>query len=141
MNDVQPPVPPYFSVPGVGNIPAHVPYYYASIVSFWAWYRVDVKKLEGYLSGTGLKVATFEGKGLVNFDFMFYAGHGGIQDDFKSAPGVSATTEVELNIVAYPEKEGTLIPDNLSAKDFILGEDQTKRYGAWRFRCPPRLNA
>jgi hypothetical protein len=136
MNNAQPPVPPYFTVPNVGKIPAHVPYCYASIVSFWSWYQVDAKKLEKYLTGTGLKVATFEGKGLVNFDFMFYAGHGGQQNNFKDSPGVTATTEVELNIVAYPEKDALLVPNGLTAQEFILGEDQTKRYGVYRLYVP-----
>jgi len=135
INNAQPPIPPYFTVPGKGTFPSNVPFYYASISSIWAWYRVDPCILEQYLEGTGLKVANFDGAGLVNFDFMFYAGHGGSQNNFENFSGITATTEVELNIVAYSVNDIGQLPE-LTAKEFILGEDQTKRYGVYRLHVP-----
>ena len=102
-----PPLPPGFQEP----------FWYASLQSFWLYYRVEPELLAARLPdlprGEGLEVALFdfgggEEAGLVSLDFQRYTGHG---------PGYLETAnEVEFNLYAYPQARVPDVPlDDLAA--------------------------
>ena len=109
------------------NAPIFLPFYYASISSFWIYFEVDPGLLRPFLNNTGLAPAIFEGKGLVNLNFQNYTAHNG--------NSLAATDELEFNIVAYPEAREDDVP-SFPAECFLLGEDQTKTLGHYRLHVP-----
>ncbi len=111
------------SKPATVGGPIFVPFYYASISSFWIYYEVDPRKLRRLLRGTGLSPAIFDKKGLINFNFQNYTAHNG--------NGLAQTDELEFNIVAYPSSRRSDVP-KISAACFLKGEDQTKIIGHYR---------
>ncbi|MDP9172164.1 MAG: hypothetical protein M3N54_16220 [Acidobacteriota bacterium] len=121
------PIPPGLSMP----------FFYASLTSFWVFYKVDPAAAAPYLKGTGLKLATFKDFALASVDLQYYTADYGIQENFpKPRSGMSVTTEIEFNIWAYPESREEQYPAGISAQDFIMGQDQTKTIGGYRVWVP-----
>src|SRR2546421_5950732 len=118
---VFPPIPP----------PWGMPFYYASLSSFMLFFKADKETLDLYLRGTGLKVARFSdihaGLGLVSIEFQNYTAQGG---NF-----MSVTSEVEFNIICYPEVHKNLVAA-IPFADFVAGLDQTKWIGGLRIFVP-----
>ncbi len=104
-----------------------LPFYYASISSFWIYFAIDIKTLKPYLKDTGLKPVDFDGKGLVNLNFQNYTAHNG--------NSLAQTNELEFNIVSYPEVRADEVP-RFAAECFLKGEDQTKIMGHYRVHVP-----
>ena len=109
------------------------PFWYASLQSFWLYYRVDPDLLRRKLpQGVGLEVALFDfgsgdHAGLVSLDLQRYTGHG---------PSYLETTdEIEFNVYAYPEARVPDVP-LMTWQDYLLGEDQTKTIGGYRLHVP-----
>lgn len=107
--------------------PLYLPFYYGSISSFWLHFLIDVEKLVPLLDCTGLVPANFGGKGLVNLNFQNYTAHNG--------NSLAATSELEFNIIAYPEAKENDVP-KISAECFLTGQDQTKTLGNYRVHVP-----
>lgn len=105
-----------------------VPFYYASISSFWIYMEADPKVLRKLMKGTGLQPFISDKKGLVNFNFQNYSAHNG-------SPPVAATDEFEFNIIAYPESRKGDVP-KMTHLCFMKGEDQTKLLGNYRVHVP-----
>ena len=112
-----------------------MPFFYASLQSFWVYYLVEPHLIEPYLPKSApeqrLKPARFlDGDreyGLVSLDFQRYTGHG---------PGyLEHTEEVEFNVYAYPEIRDGNVP-LLSWRDYLMGLDQTKTIGGFRIQVP-----
>lgn len=115
------------NLPSDSNNPLYLPFYYGSISSFWLHFRVEIKKLIPLLEGTGLIPADFNGMGLVNLNFQNYTAHNG--------NSLAATSELEFNIIAYPEARKNNAP-KISAECFLTGQDQTKTLGNYRVHVP-----
>jgi hypothetical protein len=129
-------------------------FWYASFVSLWLYYQADADLLDKLLAdaGTQLKAFRFDGKGLVNIDFMSYGSHSGMNDprayaqilqpvdlNAKDGPpgfGVEPTNECEFNIVSYPLARTDQTPIGLSLADFLAGNDRTKTIGSYRLYVP-----
>src|SRR5438552_3249069 len=113
-DQIFPPIPP----------PWGMPFYYASLSSFMLFYKADAETLDLYLRGTGLKVARFSdiraGLGIVSLEFQNYTAQG---SNF-----MSVTSEVEFNIICYPEVHEHLVAA-IPFADFVAGLDQTKWIG------------
>jgi hypothetical protein len=112
------------------------PFYYASLQSFWLYYRVDpevlVKHLPDLPKPDGLQVALFdfgggEQAGLVSLDFQRYTGHG--------PSYLETANEVEFNLYAYPHAREPDVP-LMSWQQYLLGQDQTKTIGGYRLHVP-----
>jgi hypothetical protein len=117
-----------------GTLPPAVPpnwgyaFYYGSLSWITAYFRVDVDTLSGYLAGTGFAPAVFaDGMGAVGLNPMTYG------SQLESL--VEATTEAELNILAYPLDRASAVP-TLSFHDFLMGDEQTKTVGNYRVWVP-----
>lgn len=108
-----------------GNI--YVPFYYASISSFWIYFEVEASVLRRLLRGTGLSPFLYNRKGLVNLNFQNYTAHNG--------NSLAATNELEFNIIAYPKNRKNQVP-KISHHCFMRGEDQTKLLGNYRVHVP-----
>jgi len=124
-----PPIPPPFTMP----------FFYASLTSFWVFYKVDPVAAAPYLEGTGLQLATFGDAALASLDLQFYTATYGMQSNFakpQPIPGMSVTTEIEFNIWAYPDTHREQYPAGISVDDFIMGQDQTKTIGGYRVWVP-----
>ncbi|MCX4240389.1 hypothetical protein [Paraliomyxa miuraensis] len=104
-----------------------LPFYYASLVNLGVYYEVDPAVVAPYLQGTGLVAAVFEGKACVTFNYQLYTGH----YDF----GAGVTSEIELNIVAYPENRADLVAQ-VDFRGYISGQDQSKQLGNHRVWVP-----
>ena len=105
-----------------------VPFYYASISSFWIYMEADPKVLRRLLKGTGFRPFVHDKKGLVNFNFQNYSAHNG-------SPPVASTDEFEFNVIAYPESRKDEVP-KMTHQCFMKGEDQTKLLGNYRLHVP-----
>ena len=114
---------------GMPPVPAgfQMPFYYASLVNCAMYFPAEPGALRPYLKGKPVKAALFDGQGLVYFNYQLYTAH---------FPGfMSLVTEIELNIVGYPAAAEGRAPD-LSLREFVAGEDQTKLYGNLRVHVP-----
>jgi hypothetical protein len=112
------------------------PWWYASLQSFWLYYRVDPQLLRERLpqlpSGQGLEVALFEfgdgeRAGLASLDLQRYTGQGPTYQE--------TTTEVEFNFYAYPQVRARDTP-LMSWPDYLQGVEQTKTIGGYRLHVP-----
>jgi hypothetical protein len=104
-----------------------MPFYYASLSGLWVFYQVDAERLEPYLEGMDIEVARFEGRGLAAVNLLRYSAH--------LAPLLHAVTQVEFTIIVFPVSRSAHVPD-LSARQFLLGEDMTKTLGHLRLHVP-----
>jgi hypothetical protein len=112
------------------------PFWYASLQSFWLYYRVEPELLADHLPDLprrdALKVARFDFGGgdlggLVSLDFQRYTGH--------SASYLETADEVEFNLYAYPHAREPDVP-LMTWQQYLLGEDQTKTIGGYRLHVP-----
>jgi hypothetical protein len=112
------------------------PFWYASLQSFWLYYRVDPDLLRERLprlpAGDGLDVALFdfgggEQAGLASLDLQRYTGHG--------PQYLETTDEVEFNVYAYPQARVPEVP-LMTWQQYLLGTDQTKTIGGYRLHVP-----
>ena len=109
------------------------PFWYASLQSFWLYYRIDAELVRETLPAeSGLEVALFDfGDGdlsaLASIDFQRYTGHG--------QQYLETTVEVEFNVYAYP---GTRVPEVplMTWQQYLEGGDQTKTIGGYRLHVP-----
>ncbi|HVG30543.1 MAG TPA: hypothetical protein VM864_12625 [Pyrinomonadaceae bacterium] len=115
--NVQPPIPAGFGLP----------FYYASLYNCAMYFAVEPRVVAPYLEGKPLRPALFGGKCLVYFNYQLYTA------EFPQF--ISVVGEIELNIVSYPVVAEGRVP-TLRAREFILGEDQTKLYGNLRVHVP-----
>ncbi|MBI4473417.1 MAG: hypothetical protein HY646_12170 [Acidobacteria bacterium] len=108
-----------------------LPFYYASLSSFMLFFRADASTLRLFLRGTGLKPARFsdvpDGLGMISIEFQNYTAQG---SNF-----MSVTSEVEFNIISYPEAEEKRVPV-MPFDQFVYGLDQTKLIGGIRVYVP-----
>ena len=111
------------------------PFWYASLQSFWLYYRVEPAALKKVLpklaDGDRLEPALFDfggdEAGLVSLDLQRYTGH---------APSFLETTdEIEFNVYVYPEARLPDVP-LLDVHDYLLGGEQTKTVGGYRLHVP-----
>ena len=116
-NNILPPIPDGF----------YLPFYYASLYNCAMYFVVAPRVVAPYLEGKPLRPALFGGKCLVYFNYQLYTAQ---FPQFMSVVG-----EIELNIVSYPTVSEGKVP-TLSAREFIVGEDQTKLYGNLRVHVP-----
>lgn len=135
--------------------PFNPPFWYGSFAGLWVYYQVDIDKLNSMLASQTSSFRAFDfggGKGLVNINFMTYAGHSGQNDPqayidmlkpvdpaSKIAPpslGVEASNECEFNIVCYPQARKLQVPFGLGVGDFVAGNDHTKTLGNYRLAVP-----
>lgn len=112
----------------IKGAPIYVPFYYASISSFWIYLETETRVLRRLLKGTDLQPFIHNKKGLVNFNFQNYTAHNG-------QPPLAATDEFEFNIIAYPKSRKSEVP-RISHECFMKGEDQTKLLGNYRVHVP-----
>lgn len=104
-----------------------LPFYYASLYNCAMYFAVEPRVVAPYLEGKPLRPALFDGKALVYFNYQHYTA--------QFPAFMSDVGEIELNIVSYPTvAEGKTL--SFSARDFILGNDQTKLYGNLRVHVP-----
>lgn len=124
-DDVFPPFPSGFTMP----------FWYASLQSFWLYYAVPLdliaQKLPQFAGANALAPAAFAWNdnqvGLASIDLQIYTGHG---------PGyLEYVREVEFNIYAYPVARVPFVP-SMTVEQFLAGEDQTKTLGGWRLHVP-----
>lgn len=135
--------------------PVNPPFWYGSFAGLWVYYLVDIGKLNTTLASQTDSFRAFDfggGKGLVNINFMTYAGHSGqnnpqayldllkpIDTGSKAIPpslGVEAANECEFNVVCYPLARTPQVPFGLSVSEFIAGNDHTKTLGNYRMAVP-----
>jgi len=139
MAKTMPDLPPNVRIPtfgaaaqtGTAEAPSTPCFYYGAVSVLWAWYAVDPEVVAGPLAGMGMKPALFDGKAAVNWSFMSAASLFGM--GFPGSPGGSAFEETELNVVAYADAREKDVPTNLSLQAFIMGGDQSKNLGVYRF--------
>jgi hypothetical protein len=119
-----------------GSIPGFtMPFFYASLQSFWLYYLVDPDLVDSVLPdtapGEGLRTALFtdgdQQYALVSLDLQRYTGHG---DSF-----LEQVEEVEFNVYAYPESRDGAVP-LMEWQDYLRGGDQTKTIGGYRIHVP-----
>lgn len=112
-------------------------FYYASQTSIWAFYRVDLTKLQemygAKMKTLGLSIATFKDDpcGYVAVNPMFYTAVFGKQRTAEDWPGLAGISEAEFNLLVYPTKEEAKLPE-LTFKEFLLGWEQQKIIGQYR---------
>jgi hypothetical protein len=112
-----------------------MPFFYASLQSFWVYYLVETHLIEAVLPNSApeqrLKVARFlDGDreyGMVSLDFQRYTGH--------ASGFLEHVEEVEFNVYVYPEVRDGEVP-LLSWQDYLMGKDQTKTVGGYRIHVP-----
>lgn len=104
-----------------------MPFYYSSLSNCEVLYLTDAAVAGRYLEGTGLELATFEGKACVSFNHQLYTAQ------FPS--GASITQEIELNILAYPSALANIVA-SVSFEQFVLGDEQSKIIGNHRVWVP-----
>jgi hypothetical protein len=115
--NILPPIPSGFELP----------FYYASLYNCAMYFAVEPPVVAPYVEGKPLRPALFGGKSLVYFNYQLYTA--------EFPWGMSLVGEIELNIVSYPAVAEGRVP-SLSAREFIMGEDQTKLYGNLRVHVP-----
>lgn len=111
------------------------PFWYASLQSFWIYYKVDPDLLRGRLpklpEEDALEVALFdfggERAGLASLDLQRYTGHG--------PQYLEMTDEVEFNLYVYPKVRSPDVP-LMTWQDYLLGAEQTKTIGGYRLHVP-----
>jgi hypothetical protein len=109
------------------------PFWYASLQSFWLYYRVDPELIrEKVPRDSGLEVALFDfgdgdPSGLVSIDLQRYTGH--------LTQILVTTDEVEVNAYAYPKAREPDVP-LMPWQDYLQGVDQTKSIGGYRLHVP-----
>jgi hypothetical protein len=112
------------------------PFWYASLQSFWVYYRVDPDLLRQRLpelpEQEGLQVALFdfgngELGGIASLDLQRYTGHG--------PQYLETTDEVEFNIYVYPTAREADVP-LMTWQDYLSGVEQTKTIGGYRLHVP-----
>jgi hypothetical protein len=112
------------------------PFWYASLQSFWLYYRVESELLAQHLpklpEHDALEVARFDFgggdlAGIVSLDFQRYTGHG--------PSYLETANEVEFNLYAYPRVREPDVP-LMTWQQYLLGEDQTKTIGGYRLHVP-----
>lgn len=135
--------------------PSNPLFWYGSFAGLWVYYAVDIDRLNSTLASQTKSFRAFDfggGVGLVNINFMTYAGHSGKNDPqayidmlkpvdpgsktYPPSLGVEAANECEFNIVCYPQARKPQVPFGLSARDFIAGNDHTKTLGNYRIAVP-----
>jgi hypothetical protein len=118
--------------------PGHFPFYYATLSSLTVFYRAPIEVLRPFLKNTRLEPAEVGGRGLgvVSLELQNYCAHFGVAQA-PSNPGMSATNEVELDIIAYPErwKKEDRVPE-IGFEDFVLGQEESKTLGSYRVDVP-----
>ena len=139
-----------------GPLPAssNPPFWYGSFAGLWVYYPVKIGDLDAALAQQtdGFRAFDFGGgTGLVNINFMTYAGHSGKNDpqayidilkpvplDGTSPPGlgVEASNECEFGIVCFPKARQAQVPFGLGIKGFMEGSDHTKTLGSYRMAVP-----
>lgn len=116
---------------GTLKVPVSSGFFYAGIQSLWVWWAVDLKLLTAYLEPFECTPYDFGGgKGAVNINFFNAAALYGIGQPGNS--GISGFNETEVNVAAYATKVGTMVPQGMSLKDYLLLGEQTKRVGNFR---------
>jgi hypothetical protein len=112
------------------------PFWYASLQSFWLYYRVAPEAIRERLpalpEGDGLEVALFDfgngdHAGLASLDLQRYTGHG--------PQYLEMTDEVEFNVYVYPRARVPDVP-LMTWQQYLLGDDQTKTIGGYRLHVP-----
>jgi hypothetical protein len=109
------------------------PFWYASLQSFWLYYRVDPDVVRSALpQGAGIEVALFdfgggELAGLASLDLQRYTGHGPTY--------LETTDEIEFNVYVYPRARVPDVP-LMQWQDYLLGAEQTKTIGGYRLHVP-----
>jgi Acetoacetate decarboxylase (ADC) len=112
------------------------PFWYASLQSFWLYYRVEPDLIRDRLPDLpaveGLEVALFDfgggdRAGLASLDLQRYTGHG--------QQYLETTDEVEFNVYAYPQARVPQVP-LMTWQQYLLGTDQTKTIGGYRLHVP-----
>jgi hypothetical protein len=112
------------------------PFWYASLQSFWLYYRVDSELLRERLpelpEHEGLEVARFDFgdgdlSGLASLDLQRYTGMG--------PSYLETANEVEFNFYAYPKQRVPDVP-LMTWQDYISGVEQTKTIGGYRLHVP-----
>lgn len=118
MSDDEPssPFPP--PVPDFG-----MPFYYASLTTYWVYYQVEPQLLRQYV-GADYVPAVIGGTGLVVVNPQLYTSLLGTEQE--------GTTETEFNVVVVPRASAGLAPTTLSLDDYLAGADQTKLIGNLR---------
>jgi hypothetical protein len=120
--------------PPRGNLPPAIPpdwgyaFYYGSLSWLTVYYRAPVDRLASFLTGTGFAPAVFDdGSGAVGLNPMTYGSH--LENQ------VEATTEAELNVLAYPADRASAVPV-VGFTDYLMGLEQTKTIGNYRVWVP-----
>lgn len=121
------------TLPGGQLPPADPPdwgyaFYYGSLSWLTVYYRAPVQLLAQFLKGTGFEPAGFaDGEGAIGLNPMTYGSH--------LENMVEATTEAELNVLAYPADRTSAVPV-VSFTDYLMGIEQTKTIGNYRLWVP-----
>ena len=115
------------------------PFWYASLQSFWLYYRVDPELLRERLRRAlpelpehqGLEVALFdfgdgELSGLASLDLQRYTGMG--------PSYLETANEVEFNFYAYPKRRVPDVP-LMTWQDYISGSSRPRRSAAIACTC------
>jgi hypothetical protein len=112
------------------------PFWYASLQSFWLYWRVEAdvlaQRLPALPGEEALEVALFEFEdgstaGMASLDLQRYTSHG---------PGYLETTEeVEFNFYVYPRGRARDAP-LIGWQEYLLGQEQTKTIGGYRLHVP-----
>ena len=114
---------------GTAEVPPTLPFYYAGIQSIWVYWEAELALLDRYLRPKKMAPVPFDGVGLVAMNFFnAVALYGQGQ---PGNPGAAGFNETEINIVACPRDQLDIVPE-MTAQDFLLQGDQTKRIGAYR---------
>jgi hypothetical protein len=100
-----------------------MPFYYASLMTFWVYYQVDLDVLRPH-TGDAYVAANIGGTGLVVVNPQLYT------SSFNN--GQELTTETEFNIVVHPVSGGDRAPAKMALADYLIGADQTKLLGNLR---------
>lgn len=119
MPNILPPIPSGLSMP----------FYYASLQTHWVYVPVDPDLARRALAQTGCTPYSFADHGAVSvINFQRYTSTG------NSYLGV--TTEVEFNILAYPNSARARVADAMTLAQFSYGEDLEKVIGHFRLHVP-----
>ncbi len=112
------------------------PFWYASLQSFWLYYRVEpdllAQRLPSLPDGQGFEVALFDFGGgdlggLASLDLQRYTGQG--------PQYLETADEVEFNFYVYPQARVPDVP-LMSWQDYLSGVEQTKTIGGYRLHVP-----
>jgi hypothetical protein len=119
MPDILPPIPDGLSMP----------FYYASLQTHWLYIPVDADLAKRALVHTGCTPYAFADHGTVAvINFQRYTNTGGSY--------MGLTSEVEFNILTYPNSARTRVADAMTLAQFAYGEDLEKVIGHFRLHVP-----